>query len=904
MIDKLTLARLLLMTTALVAWPSFAQTAPQSPAAPAGSPQPQAQEELVDDQDVDVVGPGAGGIAGEDIVVIGTRIPNTIRATPSVVSVLSQADIARTGDGDIAGALQRVSGLSLVGGKYVYVRGLGERYSSALLNGLPLPSPEPLKRVVPLDIFPTSVIASAVVQKSFSPNFPGEFGGGVINLTTRAVPEERFIEVGGSVGGNTLTTGQLGYTHFGSATDWTGFDNGARSVPVQLQGALNSGNRVAVGENFDLSRMQTITASLLNAPTNLIQRNATIPADMAVNFTAGDSWDIGDSRLGLIASFGWDNSWETQGGLQQTAAGVAVFPDGSEGLRADQDYRFLSTENRIIVNGLFGLGFEFGEHVVRWTNVFVRDSLKESRIQSGIDEVNVGNDNPVNRNFTSWIERQLFTTQLVSEFRFGDWSVNARGTYAKSSRNAPYERQNNYVFSSEVNDYVNDLASAGSRSTISFSDLQDEVYGGVLDVAYKFNTERPLVLSAGYAYTDNTRTAERRDFRYVVAGGTALPLEVAQTRPDFLLSSFNTFAYDVVLQETSGALGAARYDASLVVHGVYGQIEAEVLDGLRIQGGVRYEDGKQIVAPASLFGAPALPQTEINESYWLPGVTVTWNFAEDMQLRFAASKTLARPQFRELAPQSYRDTDTDRTAFGNQYLVDSELTNLEARYEWFFGRDERLGLSGFWKKIDRPIETISFDAGGTFATTFANAPEATLYGAELEAVKYINLNADSGLFAERRILLAGNYTYSKSQLNVGEDDVFINEAGEERLASTVFRDGQPLTGQSEHVGNVQFGLSSDNKLSEQTILLNYASDRVTQRGPLGTPDYVEKPGFQLDVVLREEIMMGKVPMVLKFEARNITGTKYQEVQELNDTSIDIHSYRRGTSISLGLTAKF
>jgi len=896
MTERLYFGRLLLLSTALVACPVLAQAQNQSP--PPQEPADPSEE------DVDIVGPGAGALAGEDIVVIGRSIPNVVRATPSVVSVLSQADISRTGEGDIAGALQRVSGLSLVGGKYVYVRGLGERYSSALLNGLPLPSPEPLKRVVPLDIFPTSVIASSVVQKSFSPNFPGEFGGGVINLTTRAVPEERFIEIGGSVGVNTVTTGQLGYTHFGSRTDWTGFDNGARDIPPELRGALRSGNRVSVGPNFDLARMQTITASLLNAPTNLIQSNDTIPANMSVDLAAGNSWDLGPNRLGIIAAFGWSNSWETQGGLQQTAAGVSINESGDQVLRADQDYRFLSTENRIVVNGLFGAGLEFGDHVLRWTNIFVRDSLKESRIQAGIDEVNVGNDNPVNRGFTSWYERQLFTTQLVGEFKFDNWSINARGTYAESSRNAPYERFNSYVFSPDAGDFINDLTSNGSRSTIAFSDLQDQVVAGFLDVAYRFDTSRPLVVSAGYAYSDNTRTAERRDFRYVTAGSAALPFAVAQTRPDYLLSAFNTFAYDVVLQETTGAQGAGKYDAGLMVHGVYGQVEAEILDGLRIQGGVRYEDGSQFVAPIALFGAPELLRTEINESYWLPGATITWNFAEDMQFRIAASKTLARPQFRELAPQSYRDTDTDRVAFGNQFLVDSELTNFEGRYEWFFARDERIVLSGFYKKIDRPIETISFDSGGTFATTFANAPKGELYGAELEAIKYIYLDAATGLFEGRRILISGNYTYSQSKIKVSEGDTFINEAGEVRPASTFFRDGQPLTGQSEHVGNVQLGLSSENKLSEQTILLNYASDRVTQRGPLGTPDYFERPGLQLDVVLREEISIGSVPMELKFEARNITGTKYQELQELGDSVVDINSYRRGTTFTLGLTAKF
>jgi outer membrane receptor protein involved in Fe transport len=106
-----------------------------------------------------------------------------------------------------------------------------------------------------------------------------------------------------------------------------------------------------------------------------------------------------------------------------------------------------------------------------------------------------------------------------------------------------------------------------------------------------------------------------------------------------------------------------------------------------------------------------------------------------MQLRLHASKTIARPQFRELAPQQYSDPETDRTFFGNQFLTDSELLNAEARYEWYFARDQRLSLAGFYKKIDRPIEAVAFQQGGTFFTTFANAPEATLYGAELELQK-------------------------------------------------------------------------------------------------------------------------------------------------------------------------
>ncbi len=899
MTSNKTLAGLLLLSTALAGTPGWAQTPPVEPKGPV------VFEDEEEDQ-VEIVGPGAGGISADEIVVIGRNIPNIIRATPSVLSVLSEADIARTGEGDIAGALKRVTGLSLVGGRYVYVRGLGERYSLALLNGLPLPSPEPLKRVVPLDLFPTSVIASSTVQKSFSPNYPGEFGGGVINLSTKSIPDERFVNIGGSVGGNTATTAQLGYTHFGSRTDWTGFDDGTRSVPAALRGANNTGKRLEVGQDFDLATVQAATASLVNSPTNLIQRNDNIPANMSLEFSAGNSWDVGENRLGVIVAFEWDNAWQTRGGTQQVAGGISIAPDGTQGLTPDQDYRLLSTDNNIQVAALIGGAYEFGEHKVRLTNFFVRDSLKESRIQAGLDTVNVGEEDPINRSYTSWFQRQLFTSQVVGEFKFDQLSLNLRGTWANSQRNSPYERVNSYRFEPAFNDFFNDLTTNGARSTIAFSTLNDDIWAGNVDFGYKLNTRRPVTLSAGYSILDNIRDAERRDYRYVTADGTALPPAVSQQRPDFLLSDFNVYTYGVVLREVSGVDGAARYESGLRVHAGYGQVDAEIADGVLLTAGVRIEAGKQFVETQDIFNANAVEgRTDINETYVLPGGTLTWNFRDNMQLRVAGSKTIARPQFRELAPQPYTDIDTDRTAIGNPFLIDSTLLNGEGRYEWYFGPDERLMIGGFFKRIQNPIEVVAFESGGTFRTTFANAPRARLYGAELEVVKFFDA---SGLrwtwFEERRLLVNPNYTYTSSRISVGADDTTIDLSGQQIPASSFFADGIPLTGQSKHLFNLQLSLQSQAKLSEQTFLVNYASGRTTQRGPAGTPDYREIPGWQLDFVLREEVRLGNVPVELKFEARNLLNTLYQEIQVLNDSRIDVNVYPLGRFFSFGMTLKF
>lgn len=906
---------LLLVSTALTAPAALAQGAgqpvmqapPSTP--PASMPEAQegpAAEAEQAEQEVEISGPGADVDDGETIVVTG-NIPNVIRRTPQVISVLSADDIARTSEGDIAGALQRVTGLSVVGGRFVYIRGLGERYSLALLNGSQLPSPEPLRRVVPLDLFPTSVIASSVVQKSYSVAYPGEFGGGVINLTTRAIPDEPFLNIGFSTGGDTETTGQLGYTYYGSTTDWTGYDDGTRSVPAPLQAALDSGKLITVGQNFTVAQLQDITASLSNTRTTLIQKNNNIPLNFGVNLSGGTSFDIGeDARIGIIAAGGYSNSWNTRGGVQQIAAGLTPGPDGDV-LNADVDYQFLNTQMRTVVNGLVGVGLEFGEHRLRWTNLYIHDTLKEARIQTGTNEVNVGSD-LVNISNTAWFERQLFSTQGVAELKFGDFSANFRAAYAASERNSPYERSVGYRYDAQADDFVNDLRTNGQFARIAFSDLNDTVYSGAADLSYRLPSTRDIVLSGGYAYYKNDRSSTRRDFRYTPLD--ILPFEVAQQRPDFLLSDLNVYTYDTVLTDVSGSAGVAAYDANLLVHAGYAQIEAEIMPRLTATLGVRYEDGQQSVRPLDLFGlgGPEILPTQIDRNYWLPAATVTWNFADDMQIRLHASKTIARPQFRELAPQQYLDTETSRTFFGNQFLTDSELFNAEARFEWYFGRDQRFSVAGFHKTIDRPIEAVAFQQGGTFFTTFANAPSASLSGIEFELQKNFALTSvsDAPFFASRQFVVIGNYTFSESSISVqdGDTTVPVGNGGVPVPASDLFIDGTPLTGQSRHLVNVQLGLENTERLSQQTLLLTYASRRVTNRGPSGQPDLYEEPGLKLDFVAREGFTLFNVEGELRFEARNLTGEDYEEYQALNGSRIDTNSYDLGRSFSLGVSINF
>ncbi len=890
------LSHLLLFSTALVApAAAFAQNAPAE--VPAEAP-PAAEAEPVDPNETPPEeAPPEVSVPGGEIVVTGRRQANISRSASEVVSVLSTADIARTGEGDIAGALSRVTGLSVVGSGFVYVRGLGDRYSLALLNGSPLSSPEPLKRIVPLDLFPTNIIASSLVQKSYSANFPGEFGGGVINLTTKSIPQDNFLSFSISGSGDSETTNQLGYTYYGSSIDWTGFTNDNRNNPPALQAFLNSGNRISEGN----TNTSEIVSQLFNGRNSLVQKNENMPANGSVSLSGGASWPVGDATMGVIATLGYSNKWRTRDTIQQSPASADLS-------LKENDFRRVITDNRIVLNGLLGLGFEFDRNKIRLTSLMIRDTLKQARLGEGTKASGSPSATYLQQN-TAWFERQLLDSHITAEFKLGDSvTLDVRGGFANATREAPMEYGFEYFRSNIATDpfgafYINRLNNGQQGDgRINFSNLEEDLWSSGVDIGYRVTPQ--LRVTAGYAFLDIERTTERREF--IVSAPNTLPIGVSLLLPDLLLSPDVARTFGIGLIDSNEANPLFR--ATLVNHAGYGQFQWEITPKLSLNAGVRYETARQTVAPEQVFRVPtaSLAGTVIDNDYWLPAATLTYQITPEMQLRFSASKTIARPQFRELIFQRYFDPESNRLFNGNPLLTDSTLKNGEVRYEWYFAREQRLSVAGFYKKIDRPIETFVSLDGNTAITSFANAPTATLYGGEFEVQKYFDLEdiTDAGFLASRRIVAIVNYTFTKSKIKVGADDKIAVFAQGSTRALDFFRDGSPLTGQSDHLVNLQLGLEDKDKLSQQTILLTYASDRVTSRGASLQPDIKEKPGLRLDFVAREGVKIAGVEAEISFEARNLTGTKYQEFQRSGDNIVYSNLYKLGTSVELGVNFKF
>lgn len=831
---------------------------------------------------------------GEDVIVVtGTNIPDTKRVTSEITSVLDADAFETTGAGDIASALTRVTGVSLSQGKFVVVRGLNERYSSSTLNGSPLPSPEPLRRVAPLDLFPTSVLSGVVVSKTFSPEMSGEFGGGAINLTTKALPNEAFFEVSGSTSYNSETTFRNGLVYDGSDSDFTGFSGSLRDLPPLDADGVPT-------ENFD------------NFSTLIIDQNDSLPLNGSVRLSGGNRWDLENGMsIGLTATAGYENSFENRDGEDNT---VNIGANNSLVI-LDQATR-RSTENKIALNGFLGLGIEFNEnHNIQLVGLATRQSSKEARIVSGVDR----EDRIFRQDFTEWFEREVYLGQLLGEHYFDDLNnteVKWRLAYAEAGRDAPYERRVNYEDFEDGNGFRFQFNRPGTNNDIRFSELDDTTFDAGLDFVVPVDFgDKSVELKFGGAYLDKSRDSEQQDFRYF----GSIPEELRLSRIDTIFSNAVVDAGILEIRRNGTTGFPDVSDAALDVFGAYASFDFELNPKLRFSAGLRYEDSTQETAiEQSTVENSRFEFDDLAEDFFLPAATLTYTFADNLQLRLGASKTINRPQFRELTPSIFVNTDTDDRFVGNPFLTNSESNNLDARVEYYFGRKQFITLGGFYKDFTNPIEEFIFNGlGESNATSFLNAPSAELFGFEAEFEKIMpfeSLGLKSEKFATKEFIVRANYTYTDSSVSANGDVSItppsVNPAlGVDPLvlsASGLYSDGRSLQGQSDHLANLQLGVEDYDANWEATFLLNYTSDRIRAVEDLsnGLPSIIESLPLTVDFVFNKDFSLRGGAYKVGFKVENMFGDDYEASQSLGDTRIVVDSYDPGTTVSLNLKREF
>ncbi|HEX5005900.1 MAG TPA: TonB-dependent receptor [Hyphomonadaceae bacterium] len=872
---KIPFNRALLLTAALIA-PPLAEAQVTSAA-----PQESVEQ-----------GPPQEEAGQEDVVVVrGEFIPEPMQVTSEVATFLTNEDLQRTGDDNAALALTRLTGLSVVSNRFVYVRGLGDRYSSALLNGSPLPSPEPLRRQVPLDLFPSNILEGAAVQKTFSPNYPGEFGGGIIDLTTLRKPVSPFLTMKLGTGYAVESTNRRGYTYYGGDIDWLGIDNGVRDIPEALGHAIGLNKRID-DSNFTPDELETIGESLTNAEVNVVQSEKLYP-DFEGEISAGTSFAAGDGDVGLIGVVGFDNTWRTKRSHRTEVVGNAL----------ESDFDVVTTANDIVFNAFGSANYSIGDNDLTLSGLFVRSTTKYGKVEEGFDLNLPGADptNPANNErveATAWYERELADVQIAGAHEMGDLAVKWRGSFAQSTRDAPYERDIRYDI---VNGGYVFGGGGGLGNRLRFTELTDQVASAGVDASYTFpiGGGRDATILAGGAYANTTRDSQLYQFSWTGPRGPT-PIDVLTARVDYLLSPDNIDPQRFVLNEFTGQDDS--YKGRLTNTAFYVGSDIELIPYVRTAIGVRYEDASELVRTYNRFGVIPADPVNLDNTYWLPAATATWNFADDLQLRVGYSQTMARPQFRELARTPFIDPDTDRVYEGNPFLVDSEFRNYDARVEYYFGNQQFVTAGAFYKQIENPIEEVVIRVD-RYQTRFINAPEATLAGAELEYRLNFTMPFDIPFMSDADWLFAINYTYTKSEVNAGPGSTVISPIDFQPVPASVFElDGTPLQGTPEHIANLQFGYELPE--SQLTLIVGWLDSRILRRGQGSVEPVIEDPGFNVDLVYKHDFEFNGTNMTLNLAGRNLTGTVHEEYQLYERGRNDVDRYPRGQVFTASITAEY
>lgn len=803
-----------------------------------------------------------------------------IRKNASNVSdVLGSDQIAKAGDSDAAASLKRVTGLTLVDGKYIYIRGLGERYSQTLLNKSSLPSPDPTRRVVPLDMFPSSIIQNLVIQKSYTPDLPGEFAGGAILLETKSLPDDFFLNISTGLSYTAGDNGAEKLSYAGGSKDWTGRDDGTRALSGPLaqaiagQQRLSECNLVVTTGCFSVDQLTTISKSVKrNAQTLNVSEDA--PPSLSV--ATGNKWSRGPMQMGFLSSLRYSQDWSNET-REKNSYNLGNSNTGE--LVTDKAQIKQSSEREVDLGGTLDFGMRVGSnHALNVGLMLMRKTTDEVEVSTGIDadQTNLVFQDTKLR----WSERELRTNHISGTHTLAFLSgteVNWRYSEATATLDEPDQRE--YRYYDDGTGYQFETRGDGNRRIYSQLEDKNQDLGFDIKVPFKILKGDALV-KMGFNQVEKNRQSQIRRFKFEeqIAGG--LTQDQLRLPIDQVLGDQNIGVNGFLLKEDTQPTD--NYRASQKLQASYAMIEIPVGKRLRYIAGARYERSMQDVTTFKLFDPDNSPDRAALETInILPVHSATLSLTNKMQIRLAYSETLSRPDFKELSTAPYHDVENDQIVVGNNNLVGSVIKNMDLRWEWYFKKSENISVGLFYKEFETPIEAVARNSteGGI---TFQNAQDAQNRGAEIEFRKKMDFIHES----MDQFSVAGNYSYIDSTVTIAPEN-----------AGLLTSKNRPLQGQSPYVVNAQLLYENPDSGTDLSLLYNIFGERITEVGVLGLPDVFEDPFDQLDFVMRQKLSQN---FSLGFKVSNILDP--EAIQRQGDKIIQL--YEKGRTFSLSLSGRF
>ncbi len=810
--------------------------------------------------------------------------------------------ISRVGDSNVAAALRRLPGVTLVNGQYVYVRGLGERYSSTTLNGAVVPSPDLSRNVIPLDIFPTSIVESLSVQKVFSADMPAAFGGGSVDIRTRSIPEGPVLSV--ELGSKLNTASRADALAYNGANgDDKGKDDGTRAFSSVLDAALDhylgsfAPTNIATIDGITFEQANTRNRELLSELHRdiSIYNDNTPQTDFSGAISAGNMWYVTDDiEVGVMAGFDYERTTRSK----ETMKRILGIPD--EGFTQE----FKTTHN-VSMTGDLSFGVRFDEdNTIETTSLFIRNTdddvsianilntnkplsgglgFREYGIRYEAREMRVNQIHGDHEITLDVLERLNLSSLEMLEGLKVDWYYSD----AESTTDIPSELKvtSDTTVDTTTGAVLSDhVGRFSSSADYRFTDLQDYVE------SYGWNATMPLYLDAfevnvsgGSEYWEKARIYEQGQM-YIDTSET--PLDALYGPLGGVFSGERIANPANAMQIRVAADNEDSYMAANKVLAAYGKLDVNWDDTLRVVAGLRWEDYKQVNLPwnpLNYTGSQLVPlpyddpEAIVNYfdeatymedgtfgslalTYMLPGF-----WAEDFQLRASYGQTTVRPDLREISPGSFRDPVTDILVFGNPDVVPAIFDNIDIRAEWFFSNGDNFTASLFYKDIENPIELFSTAASDdNIAAEVINAQSGSISGVEVEFMKNLEGLAD----VLTPFFVQGNFTVLSTEIIAGNN------------ADAPTNPTRPMAGASDNSGNLILGFDSDDELHSATLSLNYFSERLFFAGRNGREDTYEQPFTSLDFTYS---FYPTDQFTVKFKAQNLLDEKI-EIAQFSDAA--------------------
>ncbi|MES2647420.1 MAG: TonB-dependent receptor [Bacteroidota bacterium] len=819
--------------------------------------------------------------------------------SPVVSDGISAELIRKTPDRNSGDVLKRISGVSIQDNKFAVVRGLNDRYNAAYLNGAPLPSSENDRKAFAFDIFPANILENLVISKTASPDLPGEFAGGIINISTTAIPVKNFTSISVGTGYNTITTFKEGLNYKGGKSDWIGLDDGTRAIPNGLPQTVD----FPAGSSDRAKLAKLYTTNNWGVNSRHILPNSSFQISQGLNIKRR-----GTDFFGLLVSATYNKTFSYSAGELNSYEYNRDNPSDPPIPRAK--YATVNTHSEATLAGLvanFSLKLN-SNNKISFKNILSVNADDRVIMLDGQPDASADPEFRTNASGLWYTSNVIATSQLYGDHNLSKSKIkfNWLVSYGQVDRKIPDLRQLNYAYSEGQDNYsagiVTSTISSDNSGSRFYSNTNEKIYSSKFDLSRNFDGKKNFqtIIKAGAYYQYRNRSFDAR----LLGFGIYRPSDGFNNN---LLSLSQDKIFDTAnLGLTANGKGGFllldgtnptfAYDASSTLVASYLMFDNRIGKKIRAVYGLRMESFEQKLNSFLDFTTPLVLNTQKTDL--LPSVNLVYSVNAKQNIRVSYSKTVNRPEFRELAPFAFFDFSNRIVVGGNPNLVRASINNFDLRYEVYPGKGQLLSVSGFYKHFTNPIELTS-DPNNFNSTAYQNALEGKNYGVELEFRTQLSslLGTNDGTLLSHFIASANaSFIFSN-----------VKEAPFAGVVKGV--ENRSLQGQSPYLFNAGLSYNQPGYGWSASVSANRVGQRIYIVGSLNEPDTWEQGRTIVDFQVAKSLLNNKLE--IKLNCRDLLRQKQIFFLDLDESKsyhknkdliFNARSY--GSVISVTATYKF